>query len=446
MCSFQLGPCDCNDVPFIHDVYRDAFPVKLKNNWRRIGIEEEFAVVNLDGTGGEVSKIFPDLISCGWLEKHDPVTGALVGVTKDEIEVGLDVGIYQLEIGFPPKDDLLEHVAERERIFALVDDVLHKYGLVRLSDYGAHPVTVPHITHWADKGRGNFFKKFFCDLVHAQTSSSSSQIHLDVTYSELVPALQVLNSLAGPLIGLGANSPVWGGGRDPDGMIAARQVFWYRFLENYGFWNNIFIGQYLENPQGALGMLPRSMEELMCFIASTKFLVGVEDGVLYTPNILFKDWALSQRHLTQESLRVGLLDHEATIWWDARPRVAYGTIEVRPGCQGKNAVARHAFCLGLVSNLFEALELVNQRSYREWRYMKFDALRNGMYARGGIVEASKQAVGIARKGLLLRERGEEVLLDFDEILSQERPESPGHAKLRVFEEGGMNALLEILLK
>lgn len=445
MSSLQERGGESEDFPQMFGAFSDAFADRLENGERKIGIEEEYAVVNQYGIGGFVGKIFPDFLALGWDPKYDSVTGALVGVSKDEIEIGYDVGIFQLEVGFPPNRDLIEHATMRIKTFALVDGILAKYGLFRLKDYGAQPITAPQRDHWADKGRGNHFKDFFCDLVHAQTSSASSQIHLDVRKSELIPALKVLNSLAGPLIALGANSPFWGGAHDPQSMLAARQVFWYRFLENYGFWNNIFIGPYLSNPQGALGSLPRNINELMGFISNTKFIVGVKGGKLLTPNMLFGEWLKSQGELSSLEYKDALKNHEATIWWDARPRVAYGTIEVRPACQGENALARHAFCLGLVSNLYAALELVNRRSYKEWRYMKFDALRKGLYARGGIVEATKLAVSIAHEGLVRRGYGEEVFLDFDSVLSQDRPESPGHKKLRVIERGGVEALIELLL-
>lgn len=422
---------------FSHDLMRDvfpnSFPEHLKDVCRHVGIEDEFVVVDSKGEMCDVSVIFPHLMQLGWRPKHDAVTKALVGVEQFGIEVGLDVGVSQLEISYPHVNNLHSHVVQVKNTLQIVDQLLASHGLHRLVDYSVHPITIPTRDHWAPKGRGQHFKDFFPSCVHTQTASASSQIHLDVTREELVPALQLFLTIPGILTALGANSPVWAGERDPEGMLASRQAFWYRFAVPSGHAKNVLVG--MDSNERIFS----SLEELISCIESATFLVHVVKDTLRTSSLPFGETYSTE--ISEEDFKDALKNHEGTLWWDVRPRIAYSTIEIRPACQGKNALGIHALCLGLMENLEKALAFVQSAgSYQDWRgfYLQ-GALKNGLHTPGAR-ERAYALLAIAKEGLRKRNfHEEEFLIGIEQQL--ESGDSPGHAKLAAFNRGGSVELL-----
>ncbi len=438
--TIRLKPAES----FVLDLFAEAFPNKLDHP-RCVGAEEEYIVVHKgDGTMANTLTILPAMVAVGWIPKFDAVTKELVGVRKGETEVGTDVGVGTLEVGFPPVINLLDHLPVREEILREVDQFLAKQGMWRLDDYSVQPVTIPQFEHWSPKARGNFFRTFFSRDVDVQTSSAASQVHVEVTLEEVVPVLEVLLALSSVLVALNANAPIWGGKKDPLGMMAARQHFWDRFTPQKGCWSNVHVGlpkfepPYLEQP-------PASLRQLAEWICGTKFLVHVEKGQVIIPNIPFGSWCAQQEdRLDEKQLRAAYESHEGTLWWDARPRVHFGTIEVRPSCQNIHAVSSDALVLGLVENWRNALHFVRHNcTHEDWRRLRFQCLTEGLRARGA-AEAARNTLTLAKEGLLSRGLGEEKLLlplyrRVDDLTS------PGHEKLHIFNEGGMPALLRHLL-
>ena len=420
----------------MRDIFPSSFPDRLKDTCRHIGIEDEFVVVDDKGEMCDVSVIFPHMINYGWKPKHDAVTQVLVGVEQNGIEVGLDVGVSQLEISYPHVNTLHEHASRAQSTIHLVDKLLAMHGFHRIVDYSAHPVTVPTRDHWAPKGRGYHFRDFFPPCVHAQTASASSQIHLDVTRDELLPAMELFLSIPGILVALGANSPVWAGVRDPEGMLASRQAFWYRFAIPSGYRGNVIAGSESGKPKGGCA----TMGDLISTMEWTTFLAHVVGNTLRTSTLSFVETCPAE--MTKADFIDALKNHEGTMWWDVRPRIAYSTVEIRPTCQGKNALGIHAFCLGLMENIDKALAFVRSTfTFEEWRnFYLLEALRDGMRAPKAQELAFALCV-IAREGLSKRGMHEEDFLD-DVEKQIASGDSPGHAKLAAFERGGTEELLK----
>lgn len=429
------------------ELFRQAFPESPKHDVRHVGIEEEMVVVDARGEMGNVPSILPLLVEQGWTAKNDPVTGALITVKKDDIEISTDIGVGVLEVSFPHVPTLHIHAEQRESVLALVDTTLERFGFRRIRDYSAQPVTVPLREHWAAKGRGYFFRDFFCPAVHAQTASASSQCHVDATIGEVVPALEMFLSLTCVFTALTANAPVWAGALDPEGMLASRQRFWDRFTVEHGFWNNVYVGS---PPRDAseyelAGRPPRSLEELAQFATYAPFIVWVKGDKLETSTTPFGTWAAQQDgELTPDVFLDAFKNHEGTLWWDARPRVPYGTIEVRPACQNAEPLAHHALTLGLMENLEVALRFAREfMVYSEWRAMRMNALKDGIRV-PGMRRLCELAIAIAREGLKRRGFDEEIYLE--PLMQRVRDNaSPGHAKRYAFNHGGIDALLELIL-
>lgn len=429
---------------FVLDLLSDAFPPKLINP-RRIGPEEEYIVTRkTDGTMGNTTVIFQDMLRDGWIAKNDPVTSALIGVRKGEVEISTDVGVGTLEIGFTPVTNLFDHLPEREAILKIVDGYLESKGLLRLDDYAAQPVTVPVFKHWADKGRSHFFRTYFPRDVDVQTASASSQVHIEVSQEEMITVLEVFLALSGVLVALNANSPIWGGKLDPMEMMASRLHFWDRFTPQKGCWSNVHVGL-LNNSRVYEEQAPSSIAELAEYICGCKFLVHVNKGEIEQPDKPFEHWYDKRVQTTNDDeLREGYLNHEGTLWWDARPRVRYGTIEVRPSCQNAHAVSSDALVLGLVENLQKTIRFVRERmSHEDWRRLRFKCLKGGLRTHDA-AQVAREVLILANEGLVRRGFGEEHIL---KPLYQRLHElaSPGLVKLHIFNEGGMPALLRHLL-
>ncbi len=410
----------------------NSFPNELVRAYRQVGVEEEFVVVNNRGEMGTVPLIFPELIKAGWEAKHDPITGYLIGVQRGNVVVGTDVGVGVLEIGFSPQRDLHAHIVERSAIMAIVDSHLAAFGLHRVDNYAVQPITTPAYEHWAQKVRGLHFRKLFCRAVHAQTASAASQTHVEVTRSEVAPVMEVLHQAAGVFIAFTANSPIWDGVLDPDKILAARQVFWERFTISHGYSKNIKLSE-----------TPTGLDDVARLFCEARFIVHVDDNKLITPDVPFQDWVSGQNELEPEAFVDAFEGHSGTLWWNARPRTCYGTIENRVCCQNTEAIAHHALCLGLVENHRDVLRYLRKFDAEVWARGYYDTLRNGMrcsFAR----EFCSQLYEFASAGLQIRGFGEDVLLDpLAERIKDEF--SPAHEKLDVYKGGGIFALVEFLM-
>jgi len=422
----------------------EAFPEKLDGP-RHAGPEDEFIVVNDRGELGDTTPLFHDLIDDGWRPKHDPVTKALVGASMGELEVGMDVGPGTLELGFTHVANLMEHLPIRATVLKIVDLHLGRHGLHRLLDYSAQPVTQPIPQHWGPKGRSQFFREYFPRDVDVQTASAASQVHIDVTRDELIPTLEMLLSLSPILTALTANAPVWGGQLDPKGLLASRQDFWNRFTLETGHWSNVHVGPAKARPPYT-EQAPSSLEELASWISQTPFIVHVDNDRIVSPQMPFHSWYGIEKEtgISETAMRASYLSHEGTLWWEIRPRVAYGTIEVRPCCQSKYTVNVDALVLGLVENGKVALEFARKtKLYSGWRALHRACLKDGLRF-PGVQDIAREVLKIAYEGLKQRGFGEEQLLSVLTI-PIETMSSPGHKKKRIFENHGIEALVEHLL-
>jgi gamma-glutamylcysteine synthetase len=181
------------------------------------------------------------------------------------------------------------------------------------------------------------------------------------------------------------------------------------------------------------------------WISQTEFLVDVDGDQIIHTGMPFHLWYNREKMYKDETaLRASYNSHEGTLWWEVRPRVAYGTIEVRPCCQSKYAVNVDALILGLIENGKAALEFARtNRSFPQWRDLSRASLKDGLRA-SGMQTIIGQAIWIAQQGLKQRGFGEEQLLDAL-MLPIETLSSPGHHKLHIYENGGLASLVEHLL-
>ncbi|MBI5794346.1 hypothetical protein HZA87_04700 [Candidatus Uhrbacteria bacterium] len=429
---------------FVQQLIEGAFPTELFGP-RHTGPEEEFIVVDAQGYAVDISPLFHDLMKDGWKPKQDAVTGATVGVHRNDLEVGMDVGYGTLEIGFPHVGNLFNHVGVRADILGFLDGRLADHGFFRLQDYAIQPRTFPSEKLWAPKGRGEIFRRLFPPTVHMNTLTASSQVHIDVTRDEVVPVLEMFLALSAVFIALNANSPVWAGQPDPEGMLATRQDAWYRFTVDHGYWDNVLCGPPSSNGAARTEQAPSSFAELAEFLINAPFIVRVHGRSVESPGASFMNWSARENgNLSEPKKRNAYLNHEGTVWWQARARVTFGTIEVRPSCQNKDAVASDALALGLVENLENALAFVrSSKTHQDWRALQRTALMQGLRS-PTLAKAAHHVLTLADEGLRYRGLGEEVLLAplKQRVLDST---SPAHRKLAVFEKGGINALVEHLI-
>ena len=418
------------------DIYQTSFPESLDGP-RTIGPEEEYIIVDRNGQPGFVSHIYPELIRQDWEPEFDPITGYIVAVKSGKLCIGTDVGVSQLEIGFSPVTNLIDHEEERQGLLEVVDDLLKSVGLIRIRDYGAHPIAKATRDLWAPKVRSLFFRDHLVDSVHPQTISAASQCHFQVALDEIVPVIKVLDALSGVFIALSANSPVWSGQLDPDHSLAARQLFWERFTIDHGYKNNVW----LQKPY------PKDLEELVRRTTKATFLLYLRDQELEVPGCTFQNWATQHGEIDLDRLHDAYQAHMGTLWWNVRPRTCYGTVERRICCQSYLALPLHALTLGLIENLDQAIAFLDQhRPDSGWRQFYRETLYHGLDTNpnGETALLCQDLIEIAEAGLVERGFGEQVLLyPLDQLIDSGH--SPAHDKLEIFEREGAEGLLRHLL-
>lgn len=379
--------------------YLDGF--KKEVGWRRIGREAELPLVRRDDARTGDASLLWNGFGPGWQRFYDDTNQDFCVGVKHEPSgwiVTTDAGRGIIEVISPVYEDLFGMQTG-------FDETLHECARIAKAQdmcilgYGVHPRTPGSKFLWVKKGRYGALTKSLGDkFVHDATIVASDQCHVDIAQSEVVAAVNVMNALSGAIIALTANSTISGGG--PNGLYAWRELFWDKFD---GFMGQVGIPrQWFE-----------TCEEWFDHLISQRFVLRkVGDGVYEPRGETFRSF------LIEHGSRVTLTDfnyHEGCLWWTARPRRLYSTIEVRPACQQPphEHMVVQALTLGLVNNLTEAEKHVKTYEHQSWVMYRRAAAASGlktMFAGRSSSEMLERVLKIAEKGLRDRGRGEEGFL------------------------------------
>lgn len=392
---------------------------------RRIGVELEYPAVDQENWRGFdlVDRLFPVLTesSTSWIPSYDTETGIIDGVlvgnknlpAHERVFVTRDAARSMLEVVFPPAHSLHEIRKRIEDIFPTVQRTCYDEGGYILG-YAMQPYDDRGI--WFPGKRYRLLQEALGKkTINYVTRGTASQVHIEVTQNEVIPFTNVSNALSGVKIILFANSPIELG--EFSGLLARRQSFY---------------GSFAPDRAGMPPIAFRDFGHYLDFVINKTFLIGWRPHTVAIPqrrgsHIVFGD-SVSGNLITfreyLESIRLdeipGALErqlplHEATIWFNARPRTHYGTVEIREACTQPftDTLVVPAFNLGIAENLDAAQALVERAGWGDWMQLHNDAIRLGFHtyffdapvgAPGGIVET---ALNIAEEGLRRRGLGEE---------------------------------------
>ena len=432
---------------------------------RKIGLEYEFLAVQKEN-GEAVTRDIMKAIWRDWSEQPhvilytDPATRQPVGVIyrqKDgqEVIVNTDAGIDVVEFGFLPFTMLKDCEQNMRGILKEFLAVAARHGAVLLS-YGMQPKTPSFFPDL--KTEKIWYRGFlrFEGLAMRHSFAHNIAAHqpcIDVTYDELIPALNILNGLSGVVIALFANSG-WGELR-AQCCHEEREHRWNQWSEGSG-------------ERVAFSGIPRAPFNNLVDYLKLNWSIPVR--AVHRGGSLLSIWPAPTIHAYLHGKEFPALDlatQETTVvrptmedvnmlaqylWIQARAKFIFdeslpladflraydrGTVddlarahltklyvETRNiACQSwREVMAAPAFLLGLIENKDEALRMVESKSWRFWRALREKTLKKSMQV-DGVIPLAQQIVEIAQKGLQARGKGEEQYLAplFDRI---ERRESP----------------------
>jgi len=390
---------------------------------RRVGIEIEYPVVKKSTFRQfPVQDVFPFLVDQGWSPVFDDIfEDELVGVEKDERIVTTDAGIGLVEVNDTPCRSLWDVDRNYRNFFKPFYELFSSKGGLVLG-YGIQPISKN--SRWVKKGRYETIRKVLPSSVDVVTLGAASQVHIDVMPEEVIPAVNTMNALSGVFIGLFCNSPVWQGRES--GKMALRETFWEKFApERSGIPEMTFFDS----------------EHYLNYVIDFPVLIAKMDGSYVIKQEPFSDFLDG---LAPKDRFKYFLHHEGSVWWDARPRAKFGTIEIRPCCTQPHHLflTIPAFSLGLTENIFSAQNLVEDHNLN-WFLLKEKAIALGLNGFDDKeISLVKDVLKMAREGLKSRGMKEEVFLNPVKRRFEQKM-NPAQKALDAFRKGGVPALVKL---
>ena len=400
------------------DWYVTNFPENLPE--RLIGLEKEYPVVTR-GTyeAADVRNIFPCLRDRGWKPIFDDVyQDELIGVRRRGVRIGTDVGRCTLEIAVPPARSVVRgaHILrEAERIAASTCEEL---GMIVLG-YGIQPVTSPDPRLWIKKRRNEVVRSgmpvAFCDT----TITAADQVHISISQHEIIDCVNVFNALTGPIVRLFAHSPFWSGGLDVKQRLAVRESMWGFAREKAGMPTRRF----------------SDLDDFLSYMARLRFNLARHRGRYVVPVGTFLEWMMENDDWHEQ-----WKFHEGLVWLNARPRVLFGTVEIRPVCSQRSGEIANlaALAVGVIENLSEAVMLVDSVPWSHWVRFREHAIQG--FFDDALERVTKDMLAIAQTGLERRNVGEAPLLALLLQRAEEKT-NPARVAMDVVQKHGLAELV-----
>jgi gamma-glutamylcysteine synthetase len=402
---------------------------------RRVGREAEFPIVDADGRAADLRPLWKRLQQePGFVPEYDSPRGRrlLVALRAPGLALATEVGRSTLEISIGPYDDLRELEAGLRAALQIVGRHALPLGLHVLG-YGIQPRTPASVRLMTPRRHYRAFQRAFGRSWLPLTSTASDQVHIDITRQEILPAVNAMNLLSGPLIALCANSSIYSG--RAGAYLSGREAL----LRSLG--------------EVRYGMTPRrlrSVSELVAYLCRFPCPVLPIGGRFRAFGRPFDEWLATgaARHTPHRRFEE-FLWHDHYIWNSARARVTHSTIEVRAACQQPpgESLAANALALGWAESLEPVLEYFQrtlaEEAWPRMRQYRRAAVRDGLKADTPVRGMLAELASIAAQGLAHRARGEERWLGaVQERLA--RRENPAMQARRSYRRGGVKALVEAL--
>jgi gamma-glutamylcysteine synthetase len=384
-----------------------------QNNGRSVGIEKEFPVVRKDDyLAFDVRKIFPDLLAMKGEPFYDDFySDELLAVKMpDGVVITTDAGWGILEIALTPVKDVHQGKDLFDSYIGLLKDMIGERGGLILG-YGIQPLQPKLATNWIKKRRHKIVcQNFGCVHDVNITITAGDQVHLSADENEIVPYNNVFNWPA---------------------SLAVRERFWW-FTP--------------DNRHGVFPYFAENLEGLFRYIISLRHFISKNGKDYFLPRMPFKSFLAKN---PEKSFSEELPALEGTMWYCARPRSMYGTIEIRPACCQPNdsALSLAAFCLGISERIGEAEHFIEELGYpldiaREMREIGMTDALNGYLDDIPMHEICRNFLEISSKGLKQRGLGEEIYLEplWDRVRKRK---TLAEAAIQTFRDKGLPGLIDL---
>ncbi len=386
-----------------------SFPAQTPTA-RTVGREAEFPVVDAMGEAADVRRLLDDLRAASdarpIYDSQSP--RLLVGVTYDDYNYALEVGIGTIEINSRPCNTLFEIEGAIAEAMQRLARSAARYSW-RVLGYGIQPIASPTLRIMSPKQRYQSLYRAMGASWLWYTITASDQCHIAVGQPELVQMLNVGNMIAPILIALCGNSPIYAGKRSP--FCSARE----------GQMGQIHATEHRH------GMPPRpytSIADYIQTVSQSTYLIVKADGEIIPSQQPFTEY-LRQHGPDFDAF----LYHEHYVWNSARLRTTYGTIEIRPACQQPwpEQMAATAFAIGLMEAAAALDEYIQTELGSDyWSIMQTyhqQTIRAGLAAPQPMPDFLPTVVEMAATALQDRGHGEETLLEpiYNRLARQQNP-------------------------
>jgi glutamate--cysteine ligase len=425
---------------------------------RRIGAELKFPMVLHDGAVAPenvVPALWKYLEEHGWTPEKDSasdrVIGARIAGEQNDTVASCETGYCKSEFSLAHAGDLNELETAITDLRELLRPFADEQQICFLG-YGIQPVTPPGKELLMKKNRTSMWDKVFPsnqviepergDDMHMFTINAASHVHVSVSRSEAIRAVNVLNGFAGPQIALTADSGIWRGRPDARYRCVAEKLWdWWKPAEGrcgvpeHPFKNS---RDYIKAIADLKPVYVKRDGRPITLQRYARFIdyYGSDPAIGEDPD--GKDIAV---HPQPEDIDV----HNSCYWFDARVS-RYFTVENRVCDQQppEALMAPAALTLGLVEALNEADEVLKDYWWGDLRTLRnLACLRQqpDSLASQRLDVLSEQMLEVAELGLMRREKGEErFLMPLNQRFHEETcPSIEAEALIR---EGGIPALVE----
>jgi len=440
--------------------FKKAVTKRKEFNGRRIGSELKFPFVKENGYAvnrNDVDTLWQHLGTKGWQVITDPTTNQRVGA---ETPGELNNTVARSETGHCLIEFSLAHTGNLHDLQKIYDDL--RSTLTSFSDEtktyflasGIHPLEKAGKHLLTKKSRNFFWDKMFGSNrivppeegsdVHLFALSAAHQVHIDVDQDESIDAVNVLNGFAGAQIALTANSNIWRNTVAEQAQCLG-ELFWDWWLGDQ------------RNRAGVPERRFSSLDDYAdCIGNFSPVFVRRGDEVIGLPDYkTFKEYYKSNGSGKGENTSGEKVDltpqpddislHNTFFWHDARIS-RYFTIENRLNDQQpyEEMIVIPALTLGLIDNLKEASEYLQQFKWLVLREMRDNAIHHGLTASVNdiaVTDQCKNMLDIANRGLTKRGLGEEEYLNilYDRL---DKNQNPATKAAELFTQRGLDAYIQ----
>ncbi len=450
----------------IREEYLDRYGGVSTKAPRTIGLEVEIPVVRRDGhsiTPSDIMGLFREIAATSQgrlVLAKDGMSLDMVrnGKVDPVASIGTDYGSGLLEIGFPVTDSLSNAERTLRAILNPVIATAEANGIYLLG-YGSHPATIGSKNYMMPKDRYEILTEVFGgnngkEGIFTMAVVSATHVHYGVRPAEFIGLTNVLNGFAPALIALSANSAINGG--QNTGLHDLHSKAWDHLIPNDCGSNGSFLAQRDLTRKGIAPIFRKIDDIWDTLIGYTPFLTKRDDRYLRfleprsmrehltSGNALVADVNGNMTQIDIRPIEIKFL--EGTVWWEARPRSTFGTVESRSASTQPSIaemVAVASVGVGFLHNLAAAEALVSRFDLNELREAREEALTVGLDGRIGrtpIREFAAEGLKVIRRGLQAAGEDEQYVDLLEERLTNGK--NPAQRSIEIFNDGGIEGILE----